>query len=626
MNHSTLGRSGLLLSALSLSLISIQALAQSEGENPTLLSEVVVTSSRIPTPLRNIGTSVSIIDRDEILTNGSNALIDVLRNQASISASSNGGAGQTSYIRIRGEEGFRTLTLLDGLKLSDPSGTQIQPQLEHLLSSGIGRVEILRGPQGLHYGADAGGIINISSIRGSQELSGSSDILTGDNGTDLVSAHLSGGNDNADFYLSASNYQTDGINSRSSDTILRDDDDYRNTTVHGKFGLNLTDALRLDLVVRNVESDTQYDACYHSVSGTVHDCESPYEQNAARVALSYNAAYGSHSIAYSQTETDRSYYSLDELGFSSNGELRRLEYIGTVTSMENLEIVYGIDFEQNDNGQSRDNTGYYLEYLSDFSDSFFVTAGARYDDNEEFGGHTSYRISSAYLIDLRDGATVKFRGSYGTGFRAPSLYEEQYNAGPFAFAPASTTTLSEEISKGYEAAIEYYGANSLRLELAYFDQKVKDAIDFDLVNYSGYIQDFGESQSKGVELSGEIALATQWTLLGNYTYNDTERPSGLQRLRRPEHLSNIGVRWHSSDERIKISAHYRRSENSIDENFGTIIELSDYEVLDVGLRYALSPQVELYGRVDNLLDEEYQEVFGYNSIARAAYIGVRLNF
>lgn len=615
------------LGAVSLSFQITPTLAQNDTEATNLLSEIVITSSRIETPLRNIGTSVSVIDLEDIRANGSPALIDALRTQPSISVTSNGGAGQISYLRIRGEEGFRTLTLLDGLKIADPSGTQVQPQLEHLLSSGIGRVEILRGPQGLHYGADAGGVINITSISGSQELQGMLDLSAGGNGTQQISTHLSGGNEQADFYISGARFETDGINTRSSDSILRDKDGYENDTLHAKFGVNLTEDLRVDLVLRSVAGDTQYDGCYHNVSGTVHDCESPYEQDAARMSVLYQAPYGSHGLAYSETSTQRDYYSLGELGFASEGELSRLEYIGTITSLQDIEIVYGVDLEENENnGESRDNTGYYLEYLTDFDDQFFVTAGARFDDNDDFGTHTSYRISAAYLVDLADGSAIKYRGSYGTGFRAPSPYEAQYNAGPYASPPASTTALIEETSKGFEAAIEYYGQNELHLEAVYFDQQVQDAIDFDLATYSGYIQESGSSMSKGVELSGQVAITSQLTLLGNYTYNKTERPNGLQRLRRPKNIANVGLRWASLDEKFKLDAFYRRSQDSIDENFGTVLPLDDYNVIDFSATYAVHPTVDLYARLANATDEDYQEIAGYNSLGRSAYLGIRFDF
>ena len=124
------------------SLLTTAALAQDDS-GP--LEEIIVTSSLIPIPLRQIGTSVSVIDAEQIQAHGNLSLVDVLRQMPAIATSSNGGSGKTTSLRIRGEEGFRTLTLFDGIRLSDPSGPQISSSFEHLLSDGIGRVEVLRG-------------------------------------------------------------------------------------------------------------------------------------------------------------------------------------------------------------------------------------------------------------------------------------------------------------------------------------------------------------------------------------------------------------------------------------------------------------------------------------------------
>ena len=119
----------------------------------SFFDEIVVTPSLVPMALRRIGNSVSVISESEIEAYGNLALTEILRQLPAISSSNNGGRGKTTTLRVRGEEGFRTLILFDGMRLSDPSSTQISTPLEHLLSDGIGRIEVLRGPQGLAYGA-----------------------------------------------------------------------------------------------------------------------------------------------------------------------------------------------------------------------------------------------------------------------------------------------------------------------------------------------------------------------------------------------------------------------------------------------------------------------------------------
>lgn len=606
-------------------IIATEALAQEQPAGSRLLDEIVVTSSRVPLPLRQIGTSISVVTAERIEAHGNLALVDVLRQLPAISTNSTGGAGKATSLRVRGEEGFRTLTIFDGIRLSDPSGPQVGSQLEHMLSRGVDRVEILRGPQGLSYGADAGGIINVISRQDSESLSANFDAQTGAFATRQYSGDIGGGNGRADFFLSLANFATDGFNTQTADVILADDDGYENTTIHGRAGFDLTDNLRIDLVHRNVDGKSWFDGCWSGT--TVHECSSTYDLQASRLGLAYDSANFTHSLAYASTQTDHDNLALGVSSFQSAGELNRLEYVGSALNLPGFNLVFGADLEEAvRNGTGRNNVGTYLEYLSDFSDTLFVTAGLRHDDNEDFGTSTSYRFSGAYLIDLDNDATLKFKSSYGTGFRAPSPYEIAYNKGAFASPPASLVNLRQETSTGYEFGVEYLAGDSLHLETVYFDQQVKDAIYYDLADSSGYLQDPGTSSSRGVELSGRVSLNESWNLSANYTHNDTERPNGQPRLRRPKQLANLGLSWTGVQERLNINAFYRISKDSVDQAGTGTVPLDNFAVLDLSASYTLNDSLQLYGRIENLADEQYQEVRNYNTPGRAAYVGIRLNF
>ncbi|MEH6712781.1 MAG: TonB-dependent receptor plug domain-containing protein, partial [Paraglaciecola polaris] len=137
--------------------------AKSDDKN---VERMVVVSSRVPMPIREVATSVSIVTREDIEARGYTNLADVLRTQPSISVTNSGSTGSATSLRIRGEEGYRTLVRIDGVDVSDPTATQVAPKFGQIQSSNINRVEILRGSQGLVYGADAGGVINIESANG----------------------------------------------------------------------------------------------------------------------------------------------------------------------------------------------------------------------------------------------------------------------------------------------------------------------------------------------------------------------------------------------------------------------------------------------------------------------------
>ncbi len=605
-----------------------QTTAQSDIKTDNKLEEVIVTSSRIEMPLRQVGTSVSVITQQEIVQRGFNSLYDVLRSQPSVAVSNPGGAGNATSLRIRGEEGYRTLILLDGIDISDTSAPQVGPRVEHLLSSGIARVEILRGPQGLMYGADAGGVINISTIAPREGLGGEVAAEGGRYGSQQFAGNLGGGNDTVDFNLSASDFETDGFNARTTDTVLRDDDGYDNTTVHGRLGWNANDDLRVELVARDVDGTNEFDSCFTvDTFAPTDNCKDEYEQQAWRAQADYTIGHFSHRVFYSDSDTDRHFYADGASSFRAKGSLERSGYLGSFSAGDSLRLVYGVDLENEsiDDGSfdtDRDQQGYYLEYQGGFSDKVFVTAGARYDDNDDFGTHTSYRVSGAYLIDLSSGE-LKLKATYGTGFRAPSLYEISYNNGPFAYPPAAGTNLSEEKSDGYDIGASWTTESGLYLEAVYFDQTISDEIYFDLISFSGYLQSSGDSQSSGVELIAEWPLLDTLSLTGNYTYNDTDTNAGSARAFRPEHLGNLGLSWSPLADRLVLGLNVRLSRDAQDVDGSS---LDDYELVDINASFLIARGLELYGRVENVLDEDYEEIPTYNTSGAAAYAGLRYSF
>lgn len=600
---------------------------QSEGA----LEDEIVVSSKVVVPLREVATAVSVITAEDIQLSGYSSMAGVLRTQPGIGASNTGGAGKPTALRIRGEEGYRTLVMVDGVELADPSGTQVGPTFEHLLTTGdVERIEILRGPQGFIYGADAGGVVNILTRTGRGPIAGEVNAEAGDFGTRRLEGNVSGGSDSGDFFVSVSDLSSEGYNSRTSDTDLMDEDGYENRTVHAKAGWQPTDSLRLQLVARDVDAENEFDQCGFP---STNDCLGFISQTTLKLSGDLDTGNFSHSLALANTDVERGDVWAGIESFTTDGSIRRFEYTGSVQAGSASTLVYGIDLEREQITSSsgddlrRDQTGTYFEYQAQFEDRFFVTAGARHDDNDDFGTHTSARVSAAYLQQLDGGGTLKYRATYGTGFRAPSLSEIAYNNGPSAFPPASSVTLSEESSRGFDVGIEYVGSGGLYVAATYFDQDIEDEIFFDLAGFSGYLQSVGVNLSKGVELMLEYPVSTRWDLLANLTLNDTRNQDGLQRIRRPEQLANLGVRFSSVGERFRLLANYRFSRNAVDELFGIgRVPLDDYQVLDISAAFRVSEHLEAFGRLENLTDEDYQEVTGFRSAGFAAYAGARVRF
>ena len=594
------------------------------------LEEMTVTASRIEMPLREVGASLSVISGSEIEARGEISLSDVLRSMPSVNVSNNGGMGKQTTLRIRGEEGYRTKVFFNGMDISDPSGTQIQPQIQHIMAANIDRVEILRGPQGMMYGADSGGVINIISKKGDKPIEGDVSAEYGRYNTRQLSGNLRGKQDRFDYSLIASDLSTDGFNATTADTSPADDDGYDNTTLGFSGGFDVTDSLRIQGTILDIDGDSQFDHCGYPYSNV---CNGSFDQTNYKTDLIYNIGASRNQLSYSVRDTkrkniaDHSVRTLD-----TKGKLKTVQYLGSYTFSDAIKLLYGSDWSNASMDNAQDDTdrnekGIYTEFQSNIAQQIYFTAGIRHDDNDDFGEHTSYRTTLAYLLDIDRDNTVKLRSSWGTGFRAPSLYEIAYNTGPYAYPPASLVKLKEEKSRGYDIGAEYYHSNGLSVSLTYFDQTIDDAIDFDLAGFSGYLQDVGTSKSKGAELAFELPLWRALSVYGNYTYNDARDADGQQRKRRPRNILNLGIEIRAIDDRLHVNVDARSVNDVVDEQYGMgYSDLDNYHTVNLGISYDISETVEVYLRGENIFDEKYQEVIGFNTAGASTYGGVRLHF
>ena len=166
-------------------------------------------------------------------------------------------------------------------------------------------------------------------------------------------------------------------------------------------------------------------------------------------------------------------------------------------------------------------------------------------------------------------------------------------------------------------------AEKYHLEAIIFDQSVSNAIVFDLAGYSGYLQDLGRGVSSGIELIADYRITEALRASANYTYNEADRPDGSQRFRRPNHLFNFGLRFAGFNDRMTVNAFYRSQAEAID--IGQIA-LEDFGVLDLTASFQVTEMLRVYGRLENVLDEEYREILDYNTSGFAAYVGIKLKF
>lgn len=610
--------------------VTISCSAFAEEPSPPKLEEMVVIASRIEMPLSQIGASVSVLDGEELERKNYPMLADALRTLPGVSSAQSGGMGKANTVRIRGEEGHRTLLLIDGINVSDVSAVQAMPHFGHLMNSQLGRVEVLRGPQGMMYGADAGGVVALFSKQSEQPLEADVAAETGRYDTHRLNGNVRGAVDRVSYSLTASTLESDGFNAREDDPA-EDRDGYENTTLHGTGEVAITDKTGVGVVLRSVDGNSQYDG------SDAQDYREDFAQDAARVNWHYYSDTQDHEIAYERSETERRDLVWDS---TFEGLIEEWQYLGSYTTDADVSFVYGLERRVDSYTSSysedefeRDQNAVFLENQGSVGEQFYFTLGVRYDDNEDFGQHTSYRATAAYFLPAMPGE-MKLKGSYATGFRAPSLYEIGHNASmanQYDLQP-----LQEENSRGWEVGAEWQ-LDPVFLELVVFNNQIEDEIFWmNLGGWDGgYVQEAGDTLSQGVEFVTRWQVSEQLELGGNYTYNETELSEnttiagaepGDQRPRRPRHMLNLSAVY-SPFEKLDLAVFYRNSRDAVDYVGGQgPVAIDNYDVVDFTGSWQIQPNIEAYVRWENLLDEDYQTVPGYNTAGSAGYIGARLSF
>ena len=603
--------------------LALCAFTAGADENTPLdenIEKITVVASRVATPLDQISASVSILDEDEIDALGFISLADVLRTQPGIGVSNSGGAGKNTTLRIRGEEGFRTQLYIDGVELSDPTAPQVTPIFDDILTSQVSRVEILRGTQGLSYGADAGGVINVTTNTTDDAFIAGANAEFGRFDSRLFNADIGASNDLGNIYIDVNDFSTNGFNASSNDAS-GEEDGYDNTTVHIKGGLRISANLDAQLVIRDVSGDTEFDTCFDNATfAPTDDCASENENTTSRLSFNYVTSNSSHSLGIANTDIERQFFSNGEAGFAAEGSVQRLDYVGT-TQLKQHQLIYGVDIENEENdvdGIQRFQRGAFFDYQVQATNELSLTAGLRYDDNETFGSFTSVRLGGVYLYQVSSSQQLKYKATYGTGFRAPSLFEQAFNDGPFAFGEAAGLALNEEQSEGFDIGVEYSDDSGLSAGIVYFDQNIEDEILFDGAQFQGFLQAPGETESNGFELDVEQRFKNGLHLRANYTYNDTETSDGQDRIRRPKHIANA-VAIYPITNKLQISGNARLSKDAVD--IGNVA-LSNYVIFGLNASYQVTDNFSFRLRAENLFDREYTEVIGFNTSGSAFYLGI----
>lgn len=591
-------RSGLLLTV---ALVLPQtALAQGVIE----LDEALVTSGLIPVAVNETGATVEIVDADDIAA-GAATLDDTLERLPGVSVTRTGTPGANADIRIRGLPQRYTGVTIDGIDVIDPSAPQSALNFGTMTRALADRIEVAKGTQTAVYGSDAiAGTVNITSWRPTEQgLSWGGQAEAGSFGWVSSVLHLGYLDDRGEAALTLGAARSDGYSARPGNDEA---DGFNQTSLSFRLSRDVTDAVTLGVNGFWADSEVEDDDTDIDPTGIYYE-----EKTGLRAFALIRGDRIDHEVSASRYVIDRE----DPTGFSQlfRGTRTEVDYLGTTDLSANATLAFGADWVEEGSdidgaGAEADNWAVFGELQYALSDRADLSLSLRHDVHSDFDDATTGRLALAYR--LSDSTTLK--GVIGTGFRAPSLYER--------FGPFGNAALEPEESRSAELGIAHDGG-AWSVEATAFRSEIDNLIGFGVATY---IQTPGETVAQGVELSGEVDLG-RVALFGAYTYTDSEGPSGRS-LRVPRHDLVLGAEAEIT-ERVTGTVSVRHVADRLDINgaFATVAA-PDYTVADAQVTYAMSEGMDLYLRVENLFDEDYEEVLTYTSPGRSVFVGLNASF
>jgi len=600
-------------SALSAGLAATCASAQQTFDLGTL----VLSSSLSPVELGRTGATVEVLKGYEVGVNDS-TVIDALTRLPGISSISNGGLGALAGISVRGLPSRYVGVRINGIDVTDPSGTQNQFNFGGFTASGISRIEVLKGSQSALYGSEAiGGVINITTFR--PEKLGFSGAAQVEGGTfDTYSGSVSGGYRSERGYvaLSYGRVETDGI---SAQTFNTEDDGFTQDTATASGEYDVTDTVTIGGSILYRDGDIEIDRSSFANDATG---EISSEEFGARLFGTLQTGALTHTLSYSYFDIDRK----DPGGLTTRfqGERQTFSYLGNAEVGARTVLNIGFDHTEEDINSgvtvgSEDTSSATAELLFSPTEQIDLSAALRYDDNSSFGGETTGRLAAVW----RPMEDLAFRAVVGTGYRAPSLFER--------FSSFGDPALQPETSVSYELGVEKTYGDMGYIKATVFYTDIDDLINFDGAaiacgsGFGCYNQVPGTTTSKGIELSSEYAFSSAVTAFGGYTYTDA-LTSGVRLVRTPKHDVVVGLQSDFS-ERFSGFVDLRHVADVQPSAFAPVgHKVDDYTLVGAGVSYALSNSAEIYLRLENLTDEDYETAGGFNQPGRAAYVGLRASF
>ncbi|MCY1672277.1 TonB-dependent receptor [Novosphingobium sp. SL115] len=592
---------------------------------------VIATGSE--TLVSRLGQPVTVITADEIQSVQGPDLTRVLERIPGLTLTRNGSLGGFTGVRLRGADAEQVLVLIDGVRVEDVSAPSGGFDFGTLTSGGVERIDVLRGSNSVVWGSAAiGGVIAIQS----RELNGveaSAEYGANDTATADAAAGLS--TDRAAITLNGGYTRTDGI---SAAAVGTEPDGFRQWRVGGKGRLNLTGSLAVVATARYADSRTDIDGfgppTYFDFGDTPE--YQTTRQASGRVGLRYASDALTLNTGFALSDTKRDYFdptfgTAPSYGYQGRSE--RVDLTGRFSLPANFTLDFGGDsewtrFSSTFDAEAKANLTSGHALLGWSTDRASLAAGVRVDDHSRFG--TAWTFGANGALSLTD--NLRARASYGEGFKAPTLYQLLSDYG--------NANLVAERSKSYDAGLEWGTRNGpLHASATLFRRDSRNLIAFVSCASAGRCADrpFGlydnvaKARAEGVEVELGASPTQNLHFQAAYAFIKARNLTagtanfGKDLARRPRHALTLSGDWTTPLGGIILGADLRLVGDSYD-NAANTTRLDGYALTTVRASLPVTERVELYGRVENLFDVNYQTVATYGTLGRAGFVGIRARY
>jgi vitamin B12 transporter len=627
---------------------ALVAAAQDCTAETTLLPETVVSASREPIAGARVGSAVSVVTRDDLEIRQAPTAVDVLREIPGIAVSRTGSFGGQVDVRIRGAESNHTLVLIDGIKVNDPSLGQFF-DFSQLLAGDIERIEVLRGPQSSIYGSEAiGGVINIVTRRAGRGLSANAFAEAGSFRTFSTGVGLRYGNDWFKGTFSHTWLKTAGISSADARNGNAEADGFRANTLHGTATLTPVPFFELRFAGRYVHSRGGLDAfqdgftipclasgvCIAVDDRSFYKAEHLFGKTDALIKLFEGRLVNRTGVAFGRIRNDS--FGDAFAGLFENRSTRRKIDNETTLRFETpalLAAEHRLTFLFEHERQTVSSVSafgqfsraiaarsYVGEYSGAFLDRVFVTGSVRFDDNDFFKDALTYRATVAYRH--RETGT-RLHASIGTGVKNPDLFQLFGQFPGFTPNPA----LRPEQAFGWDVGVEQsLLGGRLVVDVTYFNNRITDLINATLTTATNVD---GTTRLSGIEVAVKWRASDEIEIGGAYTWTEAQQANTHQPVRRAKHIGSVFATWTSPDKRgtLHVNARFNGGQRDLiflDNFTSRQTDLDGFVLVNVTGSFKITPNVEIYGRLENILNQKYQEVFSFGAPGFGAYAGLRV--